>query len=546
MDHLGRLTPDWVVDPRRRYPRPVATVDPIDGGLDTSDSGLAFTLRYAVPGLIGTAVLAVGALGVGWLPLDGLADVPLVRTMRFTSIGTFVSHASVILGGAVLLQAWLVLGADVLSGHLRDVRRLWSVLALWILPLLVAPPLFSRDVYSYFAQGKLVLQGIDPYKNGVSSIPGWFPDGVDPMWQYTPTPYGGIFLSLARGVTALVGNNPYLAVIAFRVLAVAGVALMAYYVPRLAFHCGINGTKALWLGVLNPLVLMHFVLGAHNDALMVGLMVAGLTVAIEGRPSIGIVLVVAASMVKPIGLLAIPFIGLVWAGTNATTRGRILAWVKSALVACATYLGFAIFVGGSLGWIRALTTPGEVRTWLSPMTALGMATGNAASWFGFGDHLDLTVTVFRAIGEIAAVVIVTWLLVKPQGRTPVQALAYAFLAVVALGPVVQPWYLLWILPLVAASGLTPRALRVVLLLTAAFTLYGLCETSATADSLFELTDGLAMVAAAVAIGVALTASPRERALVFGEPAAHGLVPDDAPAAARRDMLVIKDPVIELA
>ena len=525
---------------------PVATVDPLDGAPDTSDSGLAFTLRYAVPGLIGTTALAVGALGVGWLPLDGLADLALVRTMRHTGIGTFVSHALVILGGAVLLQSWLVLGADVLSGHLRDVRRLWSVLALWIAPLLIAPPLFSRDVYSYFAQGKLVLQGIDPYKNGVASIPGWYPDGVDPMWQNTPTPYGGIFLTLSRGVAALVGENPFLSVIAFRLIAVAGVALMAYYVPRLAFHCGIDGSKALWLGVLNPLVLMHFVLGAHNDALMVGLIVAGLAIAIEGRPAIGIVLVLAAGMVKPIGLLAIPFIGLVWAGTHATTRQRVVAWVKSAAVAISAYLAFAIMVGGSLGWIRALTTPGEVRTWLSPMTALGMASGNALAWFGLGDHVDLTVTVFRVIGEIAAVVIVAWLLLKPQGRTPVASVAYAFLAVVALGPVVQPWYLLWILPLIAASGLQPRSLRVVLLLTGAFTLYGLCETSATADTFIQLTDGLAMVAAAAVVGLALTASPRERALVFGEPASHGLMPDDGPAEVRRRMLVISDPAPDSA
>ncbi len=517
----------------------MASADAFGGGPVESDSGLAFTLRYAVPGLIGTAVLAIGALGVGWLPLDGLAHVPLIHTMRFTDIGAFVSRASVILGGAVLLQAWLVLGADVLAGHIRDLRRLWGVLALWTVPLILAPPLFSRDVYSYFAQGKLVLAGIDPYTNGVASVPGWFQDGVDPMWQLTPTPYGPVFLALERGVAALVGENPFLAVIAFRLLAVAGIALLAYYVPRLAFHGGIDASKAVWLGVLNPLVLMHFVLGAHNDALMVGLMVAGLTLAIERRPVLGIALVTMGAMVKLIGLLALPFVGLVWAGTRATTRQRVIAWGKSGVVALLTYAVFAALVGGSLGWVRALTTPGEVRTWLSPATALGMLTGNVASWLGLGDHLDLTVGVFRIIGELLAIGIVGYLLLKPQGRTPVQGLAWAFLAVVALGPVVQPWYLLWILPLVAASGLSPRQLQIVLLLTAAFTFYGLCETSATADSLLQLSDGLAMVAAAAAVGLALSASPRERALVFGEPTDHGLLPDDAPAAARREMLVVR-------
>jgi hypothetical protein len=520
----------------------MASPDPFDGDPVAPESGLSVTLRYAIPGLVGMAVVAVGSFGVGWIPFDSpLVDVALIHTLRVTDIGQFVSRASVILGGALFLQAWLVVGADVLAGHVRDIRRLWAVLALWCAPLLLAPPLFSRDVYSYFVQGKLVLSGGDPYTAGVASIPGWFRDGVDPMWQKTPTPYGPMFLSLSRGVAAFVGDNPFLAVILFRLIALVGVALLAYYVPRLAFHCGIDASKALWLGVMNPLVLMHFVAGAHNDALMIGLIVAGFAIAIEGRPLVGVLILSLGGMVKPIGLLALPFIGLVWAGTRANLRGRIVAWVKTAATFVVAYVVLAALVGTSLGWIRALTTPGEVKTWLSPATALGLASGNLLSWIGLGDHLDTTVGIFRILGEIAAVVIVAYLCLRPQGRTAVRSLTLAFVAVVALGPVVQPWYLLWALPLAAASGLSPREMRVVVVLTAAFTLYGLWETSASADSILELSDGLAMLAAAAAIGLAISISPRERALVTGGEVAHGLMPDDKPAAARRERLVVRDP-----
>jgi len=116
----------------RRYPASVASPDPVDGVPVEQDSGLAFTLRYAIPGLVAMAVLAVGAFGVGWIPWESsLVDVPLIHTLRTTDAGQFVSRASVILGGALFLQAWLVVGADVLGGHVRDIRRLWSVLALW-------------------------------------------------------------------------------------------------------------------------------------------------------------------------------------------------------------------------------------------------------------------------------------------------------------------------------------------------------------------------------------------------------------------------------
>ena len=520
----------------------VAAVEPHDGE-HRADSGLAFTLQYAAPGMIGAVVLALGAFGVGWVPINGLADASLMHALRETGVGVVVSRASVILGGALLLQAWLVVGGDVLAGHVRDVRRLWGVLSLWILPLMVMPPLFSRDAYSYFAQGKLLLNDVDPYSNGVSSIPGWLNAGVDPMWQNTPTPYGPLFLSLSRGVAGVVGDNvrwaPTFAVIAFRVLAVIGVALLAYYVPRLAFHHGIDGSKALWLGVMNPLVLMHFVAGAHNDALMVGLMVAGLCLAVEGRFIAGTLLVTSAGMIKPIGFLALPFVGLVWAGMRSSWGQRLIAWLKTGGLAVIAVVGLSAVVGVGPGWIRALTTPGEVRTWLSPSTALGMTTGNLLDWFGLGDHTDLAVTVFRLLFMAAAIVIVGRLILKPEGRSPVRGALYAFLAVVLLGPVVQVWYLLWALPLVAASGLRPRQLKWVLLGIAAFTLYGLCETSATADSLIRFSQIVAMAGAFAAVGIAVSVSPRERQLLFGADVEHGLVPEDAPSQARRERLVFR-------
>jgi hypothetical protein len=519
----------------------VASAEPVDDGYPDSDSQLAFTLRYAVPGLIATSVIALGALGVGWLPIYGLVDVPFVHTLRTTDIGMFLSRLCVILGGALLLQAWLVAGADVLSGHIRDVRRLWGVLAIWIAPLVLAPPLFSRDVYSYYAQGKLVLKGVDPYTHGVDSIPGWFRDGVDPMWSQVPTPYGPVFLGISRAIAQIV-TDPFVAAVAFRLVAIVGVALLAYYVPRLAFLNGIDAPKALWLGVMNPMILMNFVASSHNDALMMGLIAAGVCLAMEGSMILAIIAVTAGGMVKPIGLMALPFVGIIWAGTHGGRIARLIAWAKTAGIAAVCFLVASAVVGVNLGWIHALTTPGTVRTWLSPSTALGLASGNLLRWFGLGDHVDLTVTVFRALFELVAIAIIARLILKPEGRTALRGLVLAFAAVVVLGPVIQPWYLLWALPLAAAAGLRPKELRVVLLLIAGFTLYGLCTPSATADSLFELSDGIAMLAAAGAVALAVSVSPRERALFFGEPASHGLLPEDRPAMARHNQLIIQGPV----
>ena len=56
-----------------------------------------------------------------------------------------------------LAVAWFGLARE------RSERRLWVVWAAWCLPLVVAPALFSRDVYSYLAQGTILHLGLSPY-----------------------------------------------------------------------------------------------------------------------------------------------------------------------------------------------------------------------------------------------------------------------------------------------------------------------------------------------------------------------------------------------
>ena len=499
--------------------------------MDTST--VTFLIRYGIIGMAGTMLVSVGALGVGWLPLStALVDQPIIEALRGSTAGILVSRGLILTGVALLLQAWILLGFDLMSGVRWPVSRLQILAAVWSAPLLLAPPLFSRDVYSYYAQGRLFQEGFDPYLTGVSVVPGWFQDGVDPMWAETPTPYGPLFLILERTVATVALGQPFLAALLFRLIALIGVVLLVLVVPKLAWQHGIDPAKALWIGVLNPLIIMHFVAGAHNDALMVGLMVTGLWLAGARRPLVGTVLVTLAAAIKPIALVALPFVGLLWAATTASWPRRLLAEAKTLVVAAVVFGAVAVVAGVGLGWVNALTAPGSVRTWLSPLTALGMASGWLLTSVGLLGSDDLTVTIARLIGMVAAVGVIGWLLIRPQGRSPVRAAAIALAAVVVLGPVLQPWYLLWFLPLLAATGLGPRQVRWTILLTALFAIHGMSESSATSDNLLELTDGLAILTAAAVVAIVLLASPRERAMVLGPTMSHGLLPEDPPSLAR--------------
>ena len=168
-----------------------------------------------------------------------------------------------------------------------------------------------------------------------------------------------------------------------------------------------------------------------------------------------------------------------------------------------------------------------------------MLFGGVLELLGIVDSNDGAVTFFRGVGLVLSLVVVTYLCLRPQGRSAVRGAALAMGAVILLGPVIQPWYLLWALPLFAVTGLTEKQLRWTVLLTAAFTVHGMAESSATSDTLLELTDLVAIAVAVAAVALILLASPRERKLVLKDPGSHGLHPENQAALFQQQRMIIK-------
>lgn len=425
--------------------------------------------RYRILGLAGSLALAVGGIAAGALPRDDpFSRFRVVGWMRASEpLALAVGYA----GLALLVVAWLFLGRRVGTPDGPGRRSLLVTLGVWSAPLILAPPMFSRDVYSYGAVGWMVHDGASPYFWG----PGAIPDNpylvdVPDLWSHTPTPYGPAFLQLARWVVDLSGDRTVPTVLGMRLIALVGVLLLVRYVPRLAALCGVPAGRALWLGVLNPLVLFHFVSGAHNDALLMGLMVAGLVLVMERKPALGILLVTLAMLVKAPAALALVFIVPFWA-QHLTGRWRLVrsaAGVGAISGAVVAFVSWATGLG--YGWIGALNTPGTVRNWLSVSTLIGEAFGFVFQTFGVGDDrsvMDQSIKVSRGIGGLIAIVLVLLLLARMERRGFVASLGLGLVAVVALSPVVQPWYLLWGFVLIAAGTSNLRTRTIVTAVSAA-------------------------------------------------------------------------------
>ncbi|GAA1957075.1 polyprenol phosphomannose-dependent alpha 1,6 mannosyltransferase MptB [Kitasatospora viridis] len=398
-------------------------------------------------GLVGSLVLALGGLGAG--------AVPLGRPHAPTRPGIFLAWFGMVL----LIAAWLLLGRAVRGAAPPSPRWLLRTLFCWAAPLVLGPPLFSRDVYSYLAQGALVGAGINAYTHGPAVLGGPFDAQVPGLWQHTPAPYGPVFLLLADAVAHLAGHALSAGVLLLRLVALAGLGLLAVVLPRLARACGVPAPAALWLGLLNPLVLFHLVAGAHNDALLLALLVTGLL--LRRRPFWAAVLVTLAALVKLPAALGLAAVALLWGERlrGRTGLGRAAtaaAALAVAATAVATTAAVTALTGVGYGWVHALAVPVSAGSW-SLTSLLGRACGWLLAAFfapyraGLG---GLAVVAWRWLGLAAAVASVLLLVGRVRRRKigAVYAVGLALVAVVALGPAIRPWYALWGGVLIAAAA----------------------------------------------------------------------------------------------
>ena len=231
-----------------------------------------------------------------------------------SSNGVFFSLVCVYGGLVLFVRVWLGLVRSLSQTPGVAVRKLVWLLVIWAIPVLVAPPLFSRDIYSYAAQGEMMSHHISPYLYGPSPSgrARSFTRHVDPLWVNTPSPYGPFFLQVTGTLTSLSAAQSAHRSGALEASRLAGVILIAVALPSLARSMGRDPARAFGLAVLNPATILHGVGGAHNDVLMAGLLVAGLALAKRKRPVLGIVMCALAASVKVPAALGIIYIGWDW------------------------------------------------------------------------------------------------------------------------------------------------------------------------------------------------------------------------------------------
>ncbi len=406
-----------------------------------------------------------------------VSRLPLFLPLRGSMPGRMFGLVVVVAGLGLLGLAWLQLlrhvsPRDAGAGAAQRVATVRWAAALWTAPLLLAPPLFSRDGWSYAAQGALTALDLSPYIWGPGILDGPIVEAVDPRWMATPAPYGPLPLVWGAGLVGLT-HDPWLLVLGHRLLAVLGLAMLAYAVPRLARRAGQDPGLASWLVLASPLMLAHGVAGLHNDLAMAGLMAVALTTVVERRWVLAAALVGAAAAVKlPGGLVGVAVV-LASLPAAASTSDRVRRTVGVGAASFAVLVGLGVVSGLGVGWLHALGVPGEVRTPMSATTQLGQLLELLLGLAGADSVAVGVVELVRGLGALAILGLAGWLVLHRAtgpGVEPLRAGSFLMLATVLLSPVVHHWYALWCVPLLAACPLGRRAVTA---LVAASLLLGL-------------------------------------------------------------------------
>jgi alpha-1,6-mannosyltransferase len=428
-------------------------------------------IRQPVP----TRARAIGRRSVALVGLAALALTCIGLAVPFAAPGSAVVLAAAERSPGWLLGPWQALGAEGADGELAGplfYAGLWIALLSYVVVLagsraigprlaggvivalhllfLLAPPLLSQDVFSYISYARLeVVHSLSPYAHSPDAVPG------DAAYVFAGSKdatsvYGPLFTLATYPLAKLSVPAAFWTLKCIAALASLGVVALAAECARRLGRDPVF--VALAVGI-NPLVLVHVVGGAHNDALMMLLVLAALlaTLSVAGRERRAGVLAASASAVKVTAGLTLPFLVLGAKRKGLTIAGALAAAV---VIVSASLVAFGLDAFDALG----LVGENQERTsrWSLPQRSadgIGALTGASA-----GTAVDFT----RAAFALAFVCALGRLLYRSWRAASgshywLEAAGWAMLGLLVASAWLVPWYAIWLLPLAALS--TSRALQ---------------------------------------------------------------------------------------
>jgi len=409
---------------------------------------LAVAVVAGAPNSPLTVPLPVGARPPGWATGAARA-LALDRVGRPDLIVVSLVLVAVIVGAFVglLAEAW--------SGRvsLRAVAE-GAVAAIAI--SVAAPLLLSRDVFTYADAGRIVVvHHRDPYEMSLGSFPrDAFVRVTSAQWVAHHTVYGPASTLASAAIARIWGNSPGMVIDAFKALAGIGAAVAALF-SWIATRAVRPERAALAVAVvgLNPVVIVQTVGGGHVDAILAGLLVAALAIAVRERPRNSVRAVAVTTILTLACLMKI-----VLAPVLALWLWRLARTLEHHRRARVAFQHLVVIVGVSAvmlvpfahGWrtLTPLVSVGGLESWASPAHLVAhtvQAVLQAIGGSSVGRGADLVV-----VGAFLVAFLALFVRIGRRSQRTADSWGATLLLLALALPFLLPWYACWFLPFVGS------------------------------------------------------------------------------------------------
>jgi alpha-1,6-mannosyltransferase len=402
-----------------------------------AELGIAQRRPAQWPILIASACALVLVAATAEIVLDGaLGHSPLIP--KSPAIAGWLTGIGERLGYRTFLIA-LLASAGAYGALLALARTVSARAAIVIVGLLHAivfagPILISTDVFSYIAYARMgVEHGLNPYTHGAIAIahdPVYYYVGID--WKHVATAYGPLYTLLSYPLAPLGLRGALWAMKLEALLASAGTLALTW---RCARERGKDPVFALLALGANPLYVIYTLGGAHNDLIMILLMMAAVSLTLARRDAPAAAAVVAGALVKATVAALLPF--MLAARRSETGRGISVLTGALAALALGALVAFLAFGVHGVDVVAALNRDAAFVSTDSFPTEI-------AHLFGKPGVFPVDHDLLKG----ALVVIVLHLLWRTwRGYDWVAASGWTLLAISVTSTWLLAWYIVWPLPL---------------------------------------------------------------------------------------------------
>lgn len=403
-----------------------------------AETARAGTSRWGLAGLAGLfatgALLCLAAVHTPvLLPVITLNGTSMVGPLA--PIGVHLPLAGVLGSLTLMFVCYVVVVNTALRLSARQV--LMAIAALYAVVLL-APPLLSTDIFSYqgYAREWLTYKS-NPYLAGPSVMQ------LDPVYNYigakwinTPTVYGPLFTAISG---LLAHASIAASVFWFKLIAVGSSLITVALIWHASKLRGLDPRRGVALFALNPLVVIYGIGGGHNDLLMLAGSTAAIWALLARRERTSGVMVVLATAIKVTAGLVFPFALAAGPQLGAPRRRRSLLVGAAVTAVAIAAMSFALFGLGIFNLIPTLHLVQTEGDWHS-------VPGFVSSVFGTVSGQIVGVV----LGLVFVCVFVKLLLRVWRGEMDwIDGLGWATLTMLVTASAVLPWYIAWLLPVVA-------------------------------------------------------------------------------------------------